>query len=341
MLPACSIPPLPPPRGEVQLVIRINDAVFIVHSRHPRNASKSDASPSRFRNHDHGHEHAGPHLRCNSAPVGRPQDWGPLSAAPASPSSQPGSASSHAKRVSPPPRSISPSNPPAGQQSKIRRTIREGHSVREPCTGRQNLLPVPGSWAARFPDQHASRSKRHSASPASWALTLPPLFTCAPAFKQLVHTGELPQKAPHSPFPSQHSNSQLGTKVESRRSSSNTTTITHDHPFADSVRGDHSSTEAIATHSIATTPRETATRLVPPDDSRRPRSALPLEQVLPLFSTPYLDPDTSEPDDSFPRPPSGPWRSVCLGTSGAHPSSITPAFDRRFPRTIWTRYVSH
>lgn len=140
------------------------------------------------------------------------------SAAPSSPSSQPGSATSHAKKRSPPPRSISPSNPPAGQQSKIRRTIREGHSVREPCTGRQNLLPDPGSWAARFPDQHASRSKRHSASPASWALTLPPLFTCAPAFKQLVHTGELPQKAPHSPFPSQHSNSQLGTKAESRRS---------------------------------------------------------------------------------------------------------------------------
>lgn len=241
------------------------------------------------------------------------------------------------EKRSPPPRSISPSNPPAGQQSKIRRTIREGHSVREPCPGRQNLLPVPGSWAARFPDQHASRSKRLSASPASWALTL--LSPLLHAHRRSSNWSTL--ESPSPSLPRQHSNSLLGTKAESGRSTQHTTTITHEHPLADSVRGDHSSTEAIATHSTATTQRETATRLVPPDDSRRPRSALPREHVLPLFSRPYLDPDTSEPDDSFPRPPSGPWRSVCLGTSGAQPSSIPPAFDRRFPRTIWTRYVSH
>lgn len=108
------------------------------------------------------------------------------------------------EKGSPPPRSISPSNPPAGQQSKIRRTIREGYSVREPCTGRQNLLPDPGSWAARFPNQHSLTQKDPLRLRHRGLLHFSPFFPYAPAFEQLVHSDEptTPPKAPHSPFQS-------------------------------------------------------------------------------------------------------------------------------------------
>lgn len=166
-----------------------------------------------------------------------------------------------------------------------------------------------------------------------------PLFTYAPAFKQLVHTDEPPQRPPSlslcSPVGIPHSARHQG-RVEAKH----TKASTHEYTFADSVRGDHSSTEAIATHSTATTQRETATRPDPPRFTTPTIRLAPGTGLASILYT-YLHPDTSEPDDLFTPPPPGPWRSVCLGTSGPQANSNTPASDRRFPRTIWNRYVSH